>query len=159
VFATGELHDLRLRVPRVPSGIGQSYAEKARFGAVNVVQRATPVATKVSVVTGYDREVAARSIERRLREMPCRSIGSEVALPIHLHIAATGGISSTEMEPSTDRRLNACVRHDSREWDFPYPFLDRRTGVAEPAEMAFIIVFPAAVEQSGGGGATSKARP
>jgi hypothetical protein len=159
VFVAGEVHELRLRVPDSVPGMAELYPETTRFGAVNVVQRVTPVATQFSVVKGYERGVAARTLERRLLELPCGGRSNEVAVPVRLQIAATGEVSSIEIGSSRDSRVGACVRQNAREWEFPYPSRDRRTGGAQPAEMAFTIVFPVSAEQSRTGGAILKARP
>jgi len=159
VFAAGELHELRLRAPDGVPGLAELYPEATRFVAVNVVQRVAPVATQFSVVKGYERGVAARTLERRLLELPCGRRRSEVAVPVRLQIAATGEVSSIQTESSGDSRVGACVRQNAREWEFPYPSRDRRTGGAEPAEMAFIIVFPVSAEHSRTGGAILKPKP
>jgi hypothetical protein len=158
VFATGELHDLHLRVFRASPGVGAAYPEEMRVGAVNIVQRDRPIPTQVSVVKGYDHEIVARLLERKLLELPCRSIQGEVALAVHLQIDGTGCVSSMKTESPPVSAVDKCVRQAAREWDFGYPAIDKSTG-GRVGEMALVIVFPPPVDRARGREAAGSSRP
>jgi len=123
-LAAGELHDLQLR--------------GTPLRAVSIEQRTAPVAGPVSVAIGYDRELVARVLERKLAAIPCRSAGGEMSLTLRLRIKLNDRVSLKAIDPAASGPLGGCLLRSIGEWDFGYSEADER----ERAELAFVLILP-----------------
>ena len=134
VFVVGELHDLRLSAHET-EGKGEHYR------VVAIEQRRKPVATQISVLEGYDREQAARLLEKKLRDFSCASGGSDASFPIRLEMDPTGCVSSVVIESKADDSMVRCTKREVRKWDFGYPRTAEGQG-RRRGELSFVIVYP-----------------
>jgi hypothetical protein len=134
VFATGELHELRLRVD-------ESAGQEKHLTAVTIEQRRKPIATQISDLKGYERHQAALLLEHKMQDFPCANTASEVSLPIRLQTDTTGCVSSVAIESKPIDRLVRCTQRKMREWDFGYPGEDEDQGRSRGA-LSFVIIFP-----------------